>query len=84
MFSSGVGEHENHYRMRRFSSTKQIVSYKKRGLHTAECFKDGSVGKLCDMTLKLHKMDPFWKLESDQPNGKFIFLFSIDFLAKNV
>jgi len=61
-------------RIRRFSSTKQIVSLSKQGLQTFECFKDGFKSSICDQSLKLHKVNALWKLDSDEKEGKFFFI----------
>ncbi len=70
-------------RMRRFSSIKQVVSLNKHGLQTFECFKDGFKNAICDQSLKLHKVNALWKLDSDENEGKiFIGFFIMKLLSK--
>jgi hypothetical protein len=69
-------------RIRRFSSIKQIVSLSKQGLQTFECFKDGIRTSICDQSLKLHKINALWKLDSDEKEGKF-FLFRLKLKKDN-
>jgi hypothetical protein len=64
-------------RMRRFSSIKQVVSLSKHGLQTFECFKDGFKNAICDQSLKLHKINALWKLDSEDNKGKILIVFLI-------
>jgi len=71
---SEIGDDKS-IRIRRFSSTKQVVSLSKQGLQTFECFKDGFMSSICDQSLKLHKINALWKLDSTESEGKFLKTF---------
>jgi hypothetical protein len=71
VFSQSQSRNDNTLRMRRFSSTKQIVFVKEHGLQAFQCFKDGFKNKVCDQTFKFHEINALWKLDSNENEGNF-------------